>query len=91
MQFASLEIGVPYFYTATIAKWQNLLKPDKYKDVIIDSLKYLVAKGKIKVFAFVIMPNHIHLIWMMLGKKWKRNASCQFYEIYRAFVFGGFD
>jgi putative transposase len=78
MQFAILEIGVPYFYTATITKWQNLLKPDKYKDVIISSLDYLVAKGKIKVFGFVIMPNHIHLIWMMLEKNGKEMPHASF-------------
>lgn len=29
----------------------------------MDSLSYLVQKGKVKLFGFVIMPNHIHLIW----------------------------
>ena len=36
---------------------------DEYKDVIINSLHYLTDSGKIDVFAFIIMPNHIHLIW----------------------------
>jgi putative transposase len=78
MQFTSLEIGIPYFYTATITKWQHLLKPDKYKDVITNSLKYLVEKEKIKVFAFVIMPNHIHLIWTMLEKNGKEMPNASF-------------
>ena len=54
-----------YFWTATISKWQYLLKDDSLKQVIIDSLSYLSAQNKIKVYAFVIMPNHIHLIWEM--------------------------
>ena len=66
MEFPVMEIGHVYFYTATILKWQNLLKPDKYKDIIISSLKYLVDNKKIEVYAFVIMPNHIHIIWKML-------------------------
>ena len=78
MQYASMEIGVPYFYTATITNWKNLLAPDKYKDVIINSLKHLVNKKKIKVFAFVIMPNHIHLIWMMLEKNGKEMPNASF-------------
>lgn len=40
-----------------------MLKPDKNKDIILESLCYLVAEKRIKVFAFVIMSNHIHLIW----------------------------
>ena len=66
MEFTSMSIGYAYFYTATVLNWQKLLKPDKYKDMVIDSLKYLVDKNKIKVYGFVIMPNHIHLIWEML-------------------------
>ncbi|HYM93933.1 MAG TPA: hypothetical protein VET23_07330, partial [Chitinophagaceae bacterium] len=55
--------GEIYFWTATINNWFHLLEKDEYKDVIIDSLQYLTDKNKIDVFAFIIMPNHIHLIW----------------------------
>jgi putative transposase len=58
-----IEIGKIYFWTATINNWQCLLQEDKYKQVVIDSLSHLTTTGKIDVFAFVIMPNHIHLIW----------------------------
>lgn len=76
MQFAAMEVGHVYFYTATILNWKKLLEPDKYKDFIIDSLKHLVAKKKMKVYGFVIMrsaaqPNHIHIIWEMLAKNGK--------------------
>jgi len=50
-------------YTATIYKWQHLLAEDKHKDIIIDSLKFLVTEKRIELNAFVIMSNHIHLIW----------------------------
>ena len=53
----------PQFYTATIYKWQTLLADDKHKDIIIDSLKFLVTEKRIELNAFVIMSNHIHLIW----------------------------
>lgn len=68
MQYSSMEIGFVYFYTATILNWKKLLESDKYKAIIVDSLKHLVDKKKIKVYGFVIMPNHIHLIWEMLAK-----------------------
>ena len=51
------------FHTATIQGWKNLLKPDKYKQIIIDSLQFLVNNNRIWIYSFVIMPNHIHLLW----------------------------
>ena len=55
----------PQFFTATILKWQPLLSDDAYKDIIIQSLLYLKNQGSIVVYAFVIMPNHIHMIWQI--------------------------
>lgn len=37
-----------------------------YKDIIIESLQFLVDKQRIELNAFVIMNNHIHLIWQAL-------------------------
>lgn len=58
-----MDINTIYFWTATINKWQLLFKDDGYKEIIIQSLKYLSNIEKIDVFAFVIMPNHVHFIW----------------------------
>ena len=49
----------PQFFTATILDWEKLLAPDKYKDIIIDSLRFLVHANRIKLNAFVVMDNHI--------------------------------
>lgn len=54
---------LPNFFTATINNWQYLLKSDCNKQIIIESLKYLKDKNRLAIYAFVIMPNHIHLIW----------------------------
>ncbi len=58
----------PQFYTATILEWKFLLNNDIFKNIIISSLKYLVDNKKIKLHAFVIMDNHIHLIWQALAE-----------------------
>ncbi len=55
----------PQFFTATILEWKHLLKPDEYKHIIVESLLFLKKEGSIVVNAFVIMPNHIHLIWQI--------------------------
>ena len=56
-------IEYPQFYTATIFEWKHVLANDKHKDFIIESLQFLVNDKRIILNAFVIMSNHIHLIW----------------------------
>ena len=56
-------IHYPQFFTATIVQWKHLLLDDTHKDIIANSLKFLVAEKRIILNAFVIMSNHIHLIW----------------------------
>src|SRR5581483_1086268 len=58
-----MELGELYFYTATILNWKPLLQTVEFKQIILDSLVHFVENDKIKVYGFVIMPNHIHLIW----------------------------
>lgn len=52
-----------YFSTYTILYWQKLLSNDKYKQIILNSLAFLVKNKWIILYGYVIMPNHIHLIW----------------------------
>lgn len=53
------------FFTATCLEWKPLLKPDKYKDILIESLRFLVKNNRVIVYGFVLMQNHIHLIWQL--------------------------
>jgi REP element-mobilizing transposase RayT len=55
----------PQFVTITNLEWKKLLKPGKYKDIVIDSFRFLVKEKRIILYAFVIMDNHLHLIWQM--------------------------
>ncbi|UAY50624.1 transposase [Ferruginibacter albus] len=71
-------IGNIYFWTATIHKWYPLLQNDTEKKLIADSLKTLSDKGAITVYAFVIMPNHIHLIWQLNAPNGKESAKGSF-------------
>jgi hypothetical protein len=51
------------FFTATILEWKHLLKQDKYKDIVVDSISYLVKCKRVEAYGVVIMNNHLHLIW----------------------------
>ena len=73
-----MSIGEVYFWTSTIKDWKHLLNQDKYKTLIIDCLKELVDKQLIKVYAYVIMPNHIHLVWELLEKNGKEMPHTSF-------------
>ena len=56
----------PQYFTASIRNWMPLLAEDKYKNIITDSLHFLVENKRIELNAFVVMHNHIHLIWQPL-------------------------
>ena len=68
----------PQFFTATILEWKHLLENDKYKDIIVDSLRFLVEEKRILVYAFVIMPNHLHTIWQIQAGHLRKNVQRDF-------------
>ena len=68
----------PQYFTATILEWQHLLKPDKYKDIIIQILQFLVKEKRIELNAFAIMSSHIHLIWQIQKGHKKENVQRDF-------------
>ena len=70
--------GKIYFWTCTIHKWYNLLEADLIKETVLESLRTLSDKKLITVYAFVIMPNHIHLIWQLNKKNGKESAKGSF-------------
>ena len=75
------ELNEVYFWTITINKWQHLLKPDENKMIVINSLQWLVQKELVKIYGYVIMPNHIHLMWEQLkmnGKELPKNSFEKF-------------
>jgi len=81
-----IQIGGLYFWTATINNWYNLLDKDVVKDIVIASLQYLTNKGKITVYGFVIMPNHIHLVWQIHDLNGKETVQGSFLK-YTAHAF----
>jgi REP element-mobilizing transposase RayT len=69
-----------YFTTATILKWLNLFERDEYKDVLISSLRHLIQNERLYVYAFVIMPNHLHIIWSENIRKTKETVKTSFFK-----------
>ena len=67
-----------YFYTDTIIGHKHLLQDDSFKMIVVNSWKYLIEQGKIKIYGYVIMPNHIHLLWQMLEMNGKESPAGSF-------------
>jgi len=51
------------FFTAVCYDWLKLLDSDEARLIVIEALKFRIAQGQVKVGAYVIMPNHMHIIW----------------------------
>ena len=54
----------PHYFTAPLLEL-NLLKKDKYKDLIISGMKFLVKENRVLVYGFYLMSNHIHLLCLL--------------------------
>ena len=51
-----------YFVTTTAERHIHIFKSESIIRIILDSLHYLHTNGHMGLFAFVIMPNHVHFI-----------------------------
>jgi REP element-mobilizing transposase RayT len=70
-----------YFWKITINNWNHLLKNDDNKMIVISSLQWLVQDELVEIYGYVIMPNHIHLLWQQLrinGKEFPKNSFEEF-------------
>lgn len=52
----------PHFITCTVLHWIPLFTNRDSVQIIIDSIKYLQKSDNLKVFAYVILENHLHLV-----------------------------
>jgi putative transposase len=54
--------GAAYFVTSTVVDFVVVFDQKVYFDIILENLDFYRNKYKFKLYAFVIMPEHIHLI-----------------------------
>ncbi len=53
---------VGYFITLTTVGWVDIFTRVKQKYVIIDSLQYCQKSKGLEIYAFCIMPSHVHIL-----------------------------
>jgi len=56
------EDAVAHFITFSVVGWIDVFSRACYKEIIINSLKYCQEHKGLKLHAWVIMTNHVHLI-----------------------------
>ncbi|MFQ6032295.1 MAG: transposase [Candidatus Zixiibacteriota bacterium] len=54
--------GAAYFVTSTVVDFTIIFDQKRYIDIIIKNLDFYRNKYHFKLYAFVIMPEHLHLI-----------------------------
>ena len=57
-----------YFVTFTIVGWIKVFEDDNFKQLIIDSIKFYQKNKGLILYAYCIMPNHVHMIVQATGK-----------------------
>jgi len=56
------ETDCPYLITCTVIEWLPLFSIKEIAAIIIDSLNFMVNNSRMKIYGYVIMENHLHLI-----------------------------
>ena len=55
-----------YYSTFTIFGWKKLFLHGGYAEIIIETFKFLAESNRWILYAFVIMPNHVHLFYQVM-------------------------
>jgi putative transposase len=55
----------PYFLTDSIVAWLPLFSHPALAEIVLNSWRYLQSEGRITLYAYVIMENHVH--WIAQG------------------------
>ncbi|MGN6493944.1 MAG: REP-associated tyrosine transposase [Agriterribacter sp.] len=52
-----------FFMTFTVVDWIDLFSRQLYRDILIKNMKHCQLNKRLSVGAYVIMMNHMHVIW----------------------------
>lgn len=76
-----------HFVTFTIIDWIDLFTRDRYGYIMVDSLNYCIEHKGLVVYAYVIMPSHVHMLISshgepipVIGRDLKKFTSKRFAE-----------
>lgn len=50
------------FVTGTVVGWADIFTRDVYRNILLDSFRFCQQKQGLNIHAWVLMPNHFHMI-----------------------------
>ncbi len=62
------EQGKAYFLTLTVVEWIDVFTRNNHKLAIVDSLRFCQKNKGLEIFAWCLMPSHLHMIARSNGK-----------------------
>ena len=68
----------PEFTTVTCLEWKPVLANNREKDIIVERMRFVVKNERVTIFAFVLMSNHMHLIWQMTANHKREDEQRDF-------------
>ena len=55
--------SAPHFLTFQVIDWVDIFSRKVYRDIVIESMKFCRSHKDLEVYSYVIMSNHVHVIW----------------------------
>jgi len=52
-----------YFVSFAVVEWIDVFTRNEYKDIVLESLSFCQKEKGMEIFAWCVMPNHVHLIF----------------------------
>ena len=57
-----------YFVTFATVQWVDVFVRKNYQEILLDSLRYCIANKGLILYAWCLMPSHVHIIMSANGK-----------------------
>ncbi|MGR3318327.1 MAG: REP-associated tyrosine transposase [Candidatus Anammoxibacter sp.] len=61
-RYKTFEKQQPYFTTMTTVDWLPIFTNRNVFEIVIKSLKFLIDKEDLKIYAYVVLENHMHMV-----------------------------
>lgn len=68
-KYKATDIDKAYYVTITVTDWVDLFTRKRYKEIVVDSLKYCQRKLGLEIYAWCLMSSHLHMMCSSLSEK----------------------
>jgi putative transposase len=55
--------SAPHYLTFQVIDWVDVFSRKVYRDILIESMVFCRQSKGLEIYAYVIMTNHVHVIW----------------------------